>query len=214
MAQSLFDILNIDPNWLNQNWNDYFFDPSYAQYLISSYKDLIWLVLTMVSTLAVVYGIFLPQLNSLRQRKHEATLSLIDRWTSQNLPQAVCEYGTQVRTQPVPLVYSEPKSKLYSFFHTVALLIREKKVDEHLIKKSQIGIGFVAFYNNLLIEQPDLPQKHTYYGRDFFSLYQRWKGLIKKHPQGLDLFFPTGSPPYNTVIEQPVLQQPYQVKIP
>jgi hypothetical protein len=214
MAQSILDIFNIDPNWLNHNWNDYSFDPSYAQYLIARYKDLIWLVLTMVSTLAVVYGIFLPQLNSLKQRKHEATLSLIDRWTSQNLPQAVSEYATQVRSEPVPLVYSEPKSKLYSFFHTVALLIREKKVDEDLIKKSQIGIGFVAFYNNLLIEQPDLPQKHTYYGRDFFSLYQRWKGLLKKHPQGLDLFFPTTVSSYTPSLDPTLLQQQQRIELP
>jgi hypothetical protein len=97
-------------------------------------------------------------------------------------------------------------------------LIREKKVDEDFIKKSQIGIGFVAFYNNLLIEQPDLPQKHTYYGRDFYGLYQRWKGLLKKHPQGLDLFFPMAVSSYasaSTDFVNPVLlQQEQRVEVP
>lgn len=161
--------------------NDYTLDLAYAQTWISRYKDLIWLVLTLFSSLIVVYGILLPQRNNAKQRKQEATLSLIDRWTAHEIPYALLAYQNQVGKAGAKPVQSESKTKLYSFFHTVALLIREKKVDEALLQKSQIAMGFLCFYATLLIEQPDLLNNPTYYGREFQALHRRWKHMVKRY---------------------------------
>lgn len=171
----LFDLLDLDLSLFG-----YSFDPEFAQEVISQYKDLIWLVLTIISTSLVLFGIYVPQRNSSKQRTAEATLSLIDRWNSQQLPAALLEYQHQVSSMSTPLINSEPKAQLYSYFHTVSLLIRERKVDEALIRKSQISAGFLCFYATLLAEQPDIFKKHTYYGREFQVLHRRWKGIAKR----------------------------------
>jgi hypothetical protein len=191
-AINLADLLSLERlglEWIPASqWGQYILDLDYADWLVGQYKELIWLVLTLVSTSAILYGLYLPTRNASRQRRHEATLSLIDRWTSQSLPFALSEYQREVSEQPIPLINSEAKSRLYSYFHTVALLIREQKVEESLIRKSQISAGFVCFYNTLLIEQPDLTHKHTYYGREFQKLFRKWRRRAT-HPHYQDPVF-------------------------
>jgi hypothetical protein len=169
--------------------NGYVLDLDYGEQVIREYKDLIWLVLTLMSTLIVIYGILLPQRNNARQRKQEATLSLIDRWTAQHIPQTLVAYQTEVFRQALPRsVTSEHKTHLFSFFHTVALLIREQKVEEALLRKSQICLGFLCFYGTLLNEQPDFLQRPTYYGKAFHDLYRQWRGVAKRY-KGMQLEF-------------------------
>jgi hypothetical protein len=158
---------------------EYEFDPEYAQQLISQYKDLLWLVVSLLSTFVVIYGILVPQRNNNHHKKLEATLSIMERWTGQGLAHALLEYQQQVIQDHACNISSESKSRLCSFYHTIALLIRENKVDEALIRKSQIGISFLCFYAALAIEQPSMLEKQTFYGRDFLGLYRRWRGLAK-----------------------------------
>ncbi|MBY0404986.1 MAG: hypothetical protein K2X66_13890, partial [Cyanobacteria bacterium] len=160
--------------------NGYHLDLNYAQTIASDYKDLIWLILTMVSTGGILLGLYLPQRNMAKHKVQEATLSLIHRWNSQNLPHALNTYQQEVAQGNTPLINSDAKTALYSFFHTVEFLIKEKKVDESLVRKSQIGLGFISFYSTVVLEHPDMFKSHTYYGKTFQTLYRRWKGLAKK----------------------------------
>ena len=172
------------------DYTDYDIDLEYAEQLIRQYKDSLWLILSLVSTLVVIYGIILPQQNNAQQKKLEATLSLIDRWTAQGLAHDLLKYQQQVALEKATQIHAESKTRLCSFFHTVALLIKEKKIEEALIRKSQIGVGFICFYATLTIEQPDLLEKHSFYGPSFRSLHRRWRGLIKTSKGPTDTHLP------------------------